>query len=109
MAMSAVAMNAYSAANGIKSMATDLSQSTSNRSMDVSPSKGFGELVDTALVNMERKTVATDAQNVAMAKGEADVVDVVTAVAETELALEALVSVRDRVILAYEEVMRMPI
>ena len=31
------------------------------------------------------------------------------AVAETELALETLVSVRDRVIQAYEEIMRMPI
>ncbi len=32
-----------------------------------------------------------------------------TAVAETELALETVVSVRDRVISAYEEIMRMPI
>ena len=35
--------------------------------------------------------------------------DVVTAVSETEVAVEALVSVRDRVIQAYEEIMRMPI
>ena len=35
-------------------------------------------------------------------------VDVVTAVAESELALETLVAVRDKVIAAYEEIMRMP-
>ena len=35
--------------------------------------------------------------------------DVVTAVAETEVAIETLVSVRDRMITAYEEIMRMPI
>ena len=34
---------------------------------------------------------------------------VVTAVAETEVALETMVSIRDRVISAYEEIMRMPI
>jgi flagellar hook-basal body complex protein FliE len=34
---------------------------------------------------------------------------VVTAVAETEVAVEAMVAVRDRVINAYEEIMRMPI
>jgi flagellar hook-basal body complex protein FliE len=37
------------------------------------------------------------------------VVDVVTAVAESETAIETLVSVRDKVIQAYEEIMRMPI
>jgi flagellar hook-basal body complex protein FliE len=36
-------------------------------------------------------------------------VDVVTAVAESETALQTLVSVRDRVISAYEEIMRMQI
>jgi flagellar hook-basal body complex protein FliE len=36
-------------------------------------------------------------------------VDVVTAVTETEVAIEAMVSVRDKVIQAYEEIMRMPI
>ncbi len=41
--------------------------------------------------------------------GKADLVDVVTAVAESEAALETLVAVRDRVISAYEEIMRMPI
>ena len=44
-----------------------------------------------------------------MLQGKANVVDVVTAVAETEVALETMVSVRDRVIAAYEEIMRMPI
>jgi flagellar hook-basal body complex protein FliE len=33
----------------------------------------------------------------------------VTAVTETEVAIESLVSVRDKVIQAYEEIMRMPI
>jgi flagellar hook-basal body complex protein FliE len=44
-----------------------------------------------------------------MAAGKANIVDVVTAVAETEVAVNALVSVRDKVVQAYEEIMRMPI
>ena len=44
-----------------------------------------------------------------MAAGKANMVDVVTAVAETEVAIQTLVSVRDKVIPAYEEIMKMPI
>ena len=55
------------------------------------------------------RAVATDGQAQAMAAGKANVVDVVTAVAESEAAMETLVAVRDRVIAAYEDIMRMPI
>ncbi|MEA3025273.1 MAG: flagellar hook-basal body complex protein FliE, partial [Alphaproteobacteria bacterium] len=41
--------------------------------------------------------------------GKANIVDVVTAVAESEVAIDTLVSVRDKVISAYEEIMKMPI
>jgi len=34
---------------------------------------------------------------------------VVTALSQTELAMDTMVAVRDRVISAYEEIMRMPI
>ena len=44
-----------------------------------------------------------------MVNGKANVIDVVTALAETEMAMETMVTVRDRVISAYEEIMRMPI
>ncbi|MEP3301317.1 MAG: flagellar hook-basal body complex protein FliE, partial [Roseibium sp.] len=50
-----------------------------------------------------------DSKSIGLIEGRTDVVDVVTAVAETEMALETMVSVRDRVISAYEEIMRMPI
>jgi flagellar hook-basal body complex protein FliE len=50
-----------------------------------------------------------DAQAVSAAAGKANVVDVVTAVAESETALQTMVAVRDRMISAYEEIMRMQI
>jgi flagellar hook-basal body complex protein FliE len=51
----------------------------------------------------------SDAQTVAMAAGKANVMDVVTAVADTDVAVSTLVSVRDRVIQSYEDVMKMSI
>jgi flagellar hook-basal body complex protein FliE len=49
----------------------------------------------------------TQAQSVAM--GKANMVDVVTAVTESETAIATLVSVRDKVIAAYEDILKMPI
>ena len=51
----------------------------------------------------------SDAQTQAVAVGKANMVDVVTAVSETETAVQALVSVRDKVIAAYEDILKMPI
>jgi len=69
----------------------------------------FGALLKDALGAVVEAGRASDNQAKAMASGSANIVDVVSAVAETEVAIEALVSVRDKVIQAYEEIMRMPI
>lgn len=69
----------------------------------------FGQMVQNAVENVVDRGRAADEKAVGLVEGRADVVDVVTAVAETEVALETMVAVRDRVISAYEEIMRMPI
>jgi flagellar hook-basal body complex protein FliE len=69
----------------------------------------FGALLKDALGTVVESGRKSDAQQHALAAGKANIVDVVTAVAETEVAVEALVSVRDRMIQAYEEIMKMPI
>jgi flagellar hook-basal body complex protein FliE len=69
----------------------------------------FGALVKEAIGSVVDSGRKSDAQAKAMAAGKANIVDVVTAVTETEVAIEALVSVRDKVIQAYEEIMKMPI
>jgi flagellar hook-basal body complex protein FliE len=69
----------------------------------------FGSLLKEAIGNVVESGRRSDAQQHALAAGKANIVDVVTAVAETEVAVEAMVSVRDRVIQAYEEIMKMPI
>lgn len=69
----------------------------------------FGAFLKDALGSVVDAGRKSDAQAHAVAAGKSNMVDVVTAVADTEVAVEALVSVRDRVIQAYEEIMRMPI
>jgi flagellar hook-basal body complex protein FliE len=52
---------------------------------------------------------ASDQKALDLVNGKGDIVDVVTAISQTEIAMETMVTVRDRVISAYEEIMRMPI
>jgi flagellar hook-basal body complex protein FliE len=69
----------------------------------------FNALLKEAVGALNTAARNSDSQTQAMAAGKANIVDVVTAVAETEVTIDALVSVRDKVIAAYEEIMRMPI
>jgi flagellar hook-basal body complex protein FliE len=71
--------------------------------------QNFGALVERAVNTMIERGHEADAKAMQMVAGKSDLVDVVTAVAETEVAVETLVSVRDKVIAAYEEIFRMPI
>jgi flagellar hook-basal body complex protein FliE len=69
----------------------------------------FGAVLKDAIGSVLDAGKKSDAQTVAMASGKANVMDVVTAVAETDVAVSTLVSVRDRVIQSYEDIMKMPI
>ncbi len=48
-------------------------------------------------------------QSLKAAVGEANLNDVVTAIGKAELTLQTVVTLRDRVIQAYQEILRMPI
>ena len=69
----------------------------------------FSSVLKDALGSVADAGRKSDAQTVAMAQGKANVMDVVTAVAETDVAVSTLASVRDRVIQAYEDILKMPI
>ena len=71
--------------------------------------QSFGAMLKDAVGSVLDSGRKSDAQSIAMASGKANVMDVVTAVAETDVAVSTLVSVRDRVIQAYEDIMKMPI
>ena len=69
----------------------------------------FGAILKDAMGSVLDAGRKSDAQTIQMAQGKANVMDVVTAVAETDVAVSTLVSVRDRVIQSYEDIMKMPI
>ncbi len=69
----------------------------------------FTRLLGQAIEDVGATGRRADAQAATVAAGHANVVDVVTAVAESETALQTMVAVRDRMISAYEEIMRMQI
>jgi flagellar hook-basal body complex protein FliE len=69
----------------------------------------FGSLVQEAIRQAGASATAAEQQGMAVAAGQADIVDVVTAIAAAETQLQTVIAVRDQVIQAYQEILRMPI
>lgn len=99
------------AANAYASLARVLENSGGASAGKSSEAGGqsFASMLKDAVGSVMESGKKSDAQTVAMAAGKANVMDVVTAVADTDVAVSTLVSVRDRVIAAYEDIMKMPI
>ena len=76
---------------------------------DANGEGSFASVLKEAIGSVAEMGRKSDAQTRAAANGKANIVDVVTAVSETEVAIDAVVAVRDRVIAAYEDIMKMPI
>jgi flagellar hook-basal body complex protein FliE len=70
---------------------------------------GFGDLLNTAVTSISQAGATAEGAITNAAMGRADLVDVVTAVAAAEATLETVIAVRDEVIKAYQDIMRMPI
>lgn len=69
----------------------------------------FSQMVKTALETTAASLEAGEAAASSVATGNASLVDVVTAVSAAEVSLEAAIAVRNRIIEAYQEILRMPI
>jgi flagellar hook-basal body complex protein FliE len=105
MVTSAFAAGAYAANAGAAAQALTRAAATQTPAAG----GGFGDMVQQAMRGIAASGRSADAQATQAVQGKGNLVDVVTAVAESEAAIETLVAVRDRVINAYEEIMRMPI
>ena len=104
MATPSIAANAYASLAKL----TDPS-GLSKGAGEASGGQSFGALVKEAVSALSKTSHNSDIQAQGAAAGKANMIDVVTAVAESEVAIGTLVSVRDKVISAYEEIMKMPI
>jgi flagellar hook-basal body complex protein FliE len=99
----AAAANAYASLARLRDPAASLVPNT-----DGGGAK-FGDILKDVIAAVSQSTHKSDVQAQAAATGKANMVDVVTAVAETETTIQTLVSVRDKVIAAYEDILKMPI
>ena len=107
MPTNAFAAGAYAATQGLSGFGQALKKPPGGAQGAGGPN--FASMLSGAVDGVSQAGKAAESQAMKAVAGKADIVDVVTAVAESEAALETLVAVRDRVIAAYEEIMRMPI
>jgi flagellar hook-basal body complex protein FliE len=70
---------------------------------------GFGGALQRALQGVVETGHQADAQAMTAIAGGGNLTEVVTAVSRAELALQSTVAIRDRVVQAYQDIMRMPI
>lgn len=70
---------------------------------------GFGDALGRAMQGVVDSGHQADAQSMQAIAGGGNLTEVVTAVSRAELALQSAVAIRDRVVQAYQDVMRMPI
>lgn len=70
---------------------------------------GFGAMVENMVTNAGESLRAAETASAKHVAGKGDLIDVVTAIGAAETALETVVAVRDRMVSAYQEIMRMQI
>ena len=90
------------AANAYANLARILNSSGASKPSGDDAGPSFGALLKDAIGSVMESGRKSDAQTVAMASGKANV-------AETDVAVSTLVSVRDKVIQSYEDIMKMTI
>jgi flagellar hook-basal body complex protein FliE len=69
----------------------------------------FGDLLKKAATDSVKTGAESEKQSLMATAGKANVTDVVTAVSSAEVTLQAVTAVRDKVVAAYQEILRMPI
>ena len=70
---------------------------------------GFGNMLETMITDAAGSMRAAETASAKQVAGKGDLIDVVTAIGAAEMALDTVVAVRDRVVGAYSDIMRMQI
>jgi flagellar hook-basal body complex protein FliE len=102
------AAKAYAAAQ--KGMGVNDAFGTADASLSgAAPKGGFGDILKSAMSDAVAASHTAERQMAAQVAGKAQLVDVVTAISAAESSLETVMAVRDQVINAYQEIIKMPI
>jgi flagellar hook-basal body complex protein FliE len=99
-ALAAYANAAKALANGDAAVGTDPSAGAGD---------SFSDLLKKAATESVKSGDTSEKQSLLATAGKANVTDVVEAVSSAEVTLQAVTAVRDKVVGAYQEILRMPI
>ncbi len=69
----------------------------------------FAAMVQDAIGGAMASSAAAEKLTVSASAGQTELVDVVTAISAAEIQLETVIAVRDEMIKAYQDILRMPI
>ncbi|MAO55671.1 MAG: flagellar hook-basal body protein FliE [Rhodospirillaceae bacterium] len=104
--------NIHQALNAYQQAARQTVSGSSQQSKaEVQPAgqEEFGDLVRSAIMEARKIGERSEQMSIAAINDRADITQVVTAVAEAELTLQTVVNVRDKVLEAYKDIIRMPV
>jgi len=101
-----IAAKAYAAA---LSQAGDATTASAVGGAAQGPAGGFDAILKNAMNDAVSSSRNAETQMVNQVQGKADLVDVATAISSAQSSLETVMAVRDQVISAYQEIMRMAI
>jgi flagellar hook-basal body complex protein FliE len=107
--MSIGALDAATAYGRVFDLRTPLPARPAGTATLPAPGGGFGGMVETMVTDTATSLRAAETASVRQVAGKGDMVDVATAIGAAEAALDTMVAVRDRVVSAYSEIMRMQI
>jgi flagellar hook-basal body complex protein FliE len=107
--MSIGALDAASAYGRVLGNASAGRSSTGSAGVGQLDNGGFGGLVEQMVTSASQAMHTAEKASVQQVAGKGDLIDVVTAIGAAENALETMVAVRDKVVGAYTEIMRMQI
>ena len=98
-----------SALSAYKAAANRVVEKSTDTDMNASAGSGFGNVLKSTLDQSIEAARQSEAVSLKAIAGQADMQDVVLAISNAETALGTMVAVRDKVISAYQEIMRMQI
>lgn len=105
--MSIGALDATSAYGKVAGLGSALAKPGSGSATD--GGTGFGDMVENLVTGTADQMRAAEHASAQQVAGKGDLIDVVTAIGTAETALDTMVAVRDRVVGAYTDIMRMQI
>lgn len=104
-----MAANAYANSQKITGIADTVKDTGMKTVAANEDSFSFADLLKTNVQQSVETMKAGESMSAQAVTGKADLTDVVQAITSAELTLQTVVAVRDRMISAYQEIMRMPI